>query len=61
METHTFPSRLQVEKSAVENHFPDFADHVAEGLSSSPRRLSPMYLYDKRGSLLFEKICELPE
>ncbi|MGH8325769.1 MAG: L-histidine N(alpha)-methyltransferase, partial [Steroidobacteraceae bacterium] len=26
-----------------------------------PKRLSPAYLYDRRGSQLFEAICELPE
>ncbi|MFQ5628832.1 MAG: L-histidine N(alpha)-methyltransferase [bacterium] len=61
METHIHPSRLHVEKSAIKNHFPDFAEHVAEGLSSTPKKLSPMYLYDKCGSILFEKICDLPE
>lgn len=53
--------RLQVEKSAIENHLPDFAEHVDAGLSGSPKKLSPMYLYDQEGSLLFEKICDLPE
>ena len=61
METHSHASRLQVEKSAIKNHYPDFAEHVADGLSSVPKRLSPMYLYDKQGSILFEKICDLPE
>lgn len=53
--------RLQVEKSAIQNHLPDFAEHVENGLSASPKKLSPMYLYDEQGSLLFEQICELPE
>jgi dimethylhistidine N-methyltransferase len=61
MKMHPSPTRLRVEKSAIENHLPDFAEHVAEGLSSTPKKLSPMYLYDKQGSLIFEQICELPE
>lgn len=31
------------------------------GLSSSPKRLPSKYLYDARGSALFERICEQPE
>jgi dimethylhistidine N-methyltransferase len=45
---------------------PDAADwllveEVLAGLRSTPKRLSPAYLYDRRGSQLFEAICELPE
>ena len=31
------------------------------GLSASPKRIPPKYFYDREGSHLFEKICELPE
>lgn len=34
---------------------------VLRGLLYIPRRLSHIWLYDERGSRLFEKICELPE
>ena len=34
---------------------------VLRGLRSSPKRLSPMYFYDERGSQLFEQICAEPE
>jgi L-histidine Nalpha-methyltransferase len=34
---------------------------VREGLSSSPKQLSPKYFYDERGSELFEEITLLPE
>ena len=34
---------------------------VVEGLTQTPKFLSPRYLYDDRGSELFEEICELPE
>lgn len=37
------------------------ADDVREGLSASPMRLRPKYLYDERGSDLFEQITELVE
>lgn len=45
---------------------PDAADwllveEVLAGLRGTPKRLSPAYLYDRRGSQLFEAICELPE
>jgi len=39
----------------------DFAHSVAEGLSCEPRRLECRFLYDARGSRLYEKICEQEE
>ena len=38
-----------------------FAGDVLAGLSASPKRLPPKYFYDDAGSLLFERITELPE
>lgn len=38
-----------------------FLEHAIEGLSGKPKRLSPKFLYDERGSELFERICKLPE
>ena len=37
------------------------AQDVLSGLRRAPKRLSASYLYDQRGSELFEAICELPE
>ncbi|MGH8221196.1 MAG: L-histidine N(alpha)-methyltransferase, partial [Steroidobacteraceae bacterium] len=34
---------------------------VLHGLTERPKRLSPTYLYDARGSALFELICRQPE
>jgi len=34
---------------------------VRNGLTSSPKQLSPKYFYDTRGSELFEEITQLPE
>ncbi|HTD83670.1 MAG TPA: L-histidine N(alpha)-methyltransferase, partial [Gemmatimonadaceae bacterium] len=34
---------------------------VRQGLTRSPKQLSPKYFYDERGSELFDRICELPE
>jgi len=39
----------------------DFAAAVGAGLTSVPKRLDCAWLYDERGSELFEAICELPE
>jgi L-histidine N-alpha-methyltransferase len=39
----------------------DFAEAVALGLSDTPRWLPSRFLYDARGSELFERITELPE
>ncbi|AFZ46879.1 methyltransferase [Cyanobacterium stanieri PCC 7202] len=36
-------------------------EDVIKGLTSNPKVLPPKYFYDRTGSLLFEKICELPE
>jgi L-histidine N-alpha-methyltransferase len=51
---------------AIDVHLP--ADQAAamksdvrEGLTTSPKELSPKYFYDERGSLLFEAITELEE
>lgn len=34
---------------------------VVEGLRATPRRISPKFFYDERGSKLFNEICGLPE
>jgi dimethylhistidine N-methyltransferase len=38
-----------------------FAADVRAMLASHPRRISPKWFYDERGSRLFDAICELPE
>jgi dimethylhistidine N-methyltransferase len=38
-----------------------FEEELLYGLSARPRRISPKWFYDLRGSQLFERICELPE
>jgi L-histidine N-alpha-methyltransferase len=37
------------------------AEDVRAGLTGDPRNLPSKYLYDARGSKLFEQICDLPE
>ena len=39
----------------------DMRSDMLAGLARSPKRLPSKYLYDARGSQLFEHICELPE
>ena len=39
----------------------DFSRELIAGLRARPRRVSPKWFYDERGSRLFEEICELPE
>jgi L-histidine N-alpha-methyltransferase len=39
----------------------DFARSVAEGLDSNPRLFECRFLYDAKGSALYEKICAQPE
>jgi L-histidine N-alpha-methyltransferase len=38
-----------------------FRDEILDGLKAAQKRLSPRFLYDARGSQLFEEICTLPE
>ena len=40
---------------------PDIRKEICEGLSLEQKAISPKYLYDRRGSLLFETITGLPE
>lgn len=40
---------------------PSLVEDVLGSLQQSPKRLSPTYFYDERGSQLFDEICELPE
>ncbi|MEA5551739.1 L-histidine N(alpha)-methyltransferase [Anabaena cylindrica UHCC 0172] len=50
--------------TVLDHHYQELSDDgkdVIKGLSQTPKTLSPKYFYDDPGSLLFEKICELPE
>jgi L-histidine Nalpha-methyltransferase len=40
---------------------PSLVEDILRGLRGTPKRLSPTYFYDERGSQLFDEICELPE
>ena len=39
----------------------DLREEVLVGLAATPKRLSPKFFYDQRGSRLFDAITELPE
>ncbi|MAB80139.1 MAG: L-histidine N(alpha)-methyltransferase [Planctomycetes bacterium] len=39
----------------------EFAADIEEGLRSAPRRIACRWLYDEKGSRIFEEICELKE
>ncbi len=38
-----------------------FLQDVVDGLRRTPKRVPSKYFYDRRGSELFERICELDE
>ena len=42
-------------------HDTNFYEEVIKGLTSYPRAIPPKFFYDKRGSQLFDAICETPE
>jgi L-histidine N-alpha-methyltransferase len=46
-------------RSSIEQE--SFSDHVRDGLLRDQKQLSPRFLYDERGSELFEQITHLPE
>lgn len=47
------PNSAKIEKS--------FADEVSFSLTQNSKFINPKFFYDKKGSELFEKICDLPE
>ena len=50
--------------TVLDHHYQELSidgKDVIKGLTEKPKNLPPKYFYDDPGSLLFEKICELPE
>lgn len=45
----------------IPEHIRLFANDIRDGLLANPKFLPCVYFYDDRGSMLFEKICQLPE
>ncbi len=54
-------TRLQIVTPSGGTARETFAPDVRAGLTSTPKTLPPKYLYDEKGSMLFEQICNLPE
>ena len=55
---------LDALKPQIQNALPlpgDMRKEILIGLSRSPKAVHPKYLYDERGSELFESICKLEE
>lgn len=48
-------------QEAVQKETDSFLQDVLEGLAMSPKRIPSKYLYDAKGSKLFDAICEQPE
>ncbi len=50
-----------LQAGSLQDPVKDFAASVCEGLEKHPRQLECRFLYDARGSELYEKICAQPE
>lgn len=62
MTTSDDGTRLTIRRLSRERPLAEqLADDVRRGLARTPKVLPPKYLYDERGSELFEAITELPE
>jgi dimethylhistidine N-methyltransferase len=57
LNTLAAPATTEIETTERE----DFRRAVLAGLSRKPRAIPAKFLYDARGSALFDDICELPE
>jgi L-histidine N-alpha-methyltransferase len=53
-------SRIRIERRTAPHRERDLAE-LYEALQRRPREIPSKHLYDPRGSMLFERICELPE
>jgi len=54
-------SKLQYFKPHSTKLEKSFADEISFSLNQHSKFINPKFFYDKKGSELFEKICELPE
>ncbi|NTW45277.1 MAG: L-histidine N(alpha)-methyltransferase, partial [Anaerolineaceae bacterium] len=39
----------------------DFRSNILAGFKAEQKHIAPKYFYDPQGSMLFDRICELPE
>ena len=54
-------SKLQYFKPHASKIEKTFSEELSLSLSENSKFISPKFFYDKKGSVLFEKICTLPE
>jgi len=54
-------SDMQQARAAAETERDRFLDEALAGLLAPRKALSPKWLYDARGSALYELVCEVPE
>jgi dimethylhistidine N-methyltransferase len=54
-------TRVQYLVTSTEDPFAQDAPNVVLNLTRSPKRISSLYVYDRRGTELFERQCETPE
>jgi dimethylhistidine N-methyltransferase len=57
----SYPAEPQVAVHDLGRHGLSFLEATLEGLSRPQKALPCQFLYDRRGSILFDRICELPE
>jgi len=57
--TYRILKQKDLEKVSMKEH--TFSGDILVGLSKTPKEISSMYFYDKRGTKLFQKIMDLPE
>jgi dimethylhistidine N-methyltransferase len=58
------PGQRQLKRlnmTVIEAERLQFMHDMQTALSQSPKRISPKYFYDQAGSVLFDRICDLPE
>jgi L-histidine N-alpha-methyltransferase len=60
-EQHYQHERFQITSLADTANTESLARDVYDGLTGSPRSISPKYFYDERGSWLFDQICQTDE
>ena len=58
---YVIDSKLQYFKPHASKIEKTFAEEISSSLNRDSKFISPKFFYDKRGSVLFEKICTLPE
>jgi len=58
---YVIDSKLQYFKPHASKIEKTFAEEISSSLNRDAKFIAPKFFYDKRGSVLFEKICTLPE